>query len=155
MQMAGLAFSGKLAGLVDVLVRCGVYKLLISSAMRFGGENAASRLGTALVLVRSDASLFFSFLFYLFQRPFPMKAALFSFVAAAALFITTAASAAAPFDHDHDRDLRRMSPRERARYEQVQRERDRRAAIERARWEAQHRHDRGPSYGYGYGYGRR
>ena len=84
-----------------------------------------------------------------------MKASLFSFVAAAALFVTTAASAATPFDHNHDRDLRRLSPRERARYEQqlryeqAQRERDRRAAIERARWEAQHRHDRGPSYGYG------
>lgn len=82
-----------------------------------------------------------------------MKAALFSFVAAAALFVSTAVSAAVPFDHD--RDVRRMSPRERARYEQqmryeqAQRERDRRAAIERARWEAQHRHDRGPSYGYG------
>jgi hypothetical protein len=82
-----------------------------------------------------------------------MKASLFSFVAAAALFVTTAASAATPFDHD--RDLRRLSPRERARYEQqqryeqAQRERDRRAAIERARWEAQHRHDRGPAYGYG------
>jgi hypothetical protein len=45
-----------------------------------------------------------------------MKAALFSFVAAAALFVTTAASAA-----DHDRDLRRLSPRERARYEQQMR----------------------------------
>lgn len=80
-----------------------------------------------------------------------MKASLFSFVAAAALFVTTAASAAAPFDHD--RDLRRLSPRERARYEQQMRfeqaQRDRRAAIERARWEAQHRHDRGPSYSYG------
>ncbi|MGI4735375.1 MAG: hypothetical protein ACRYG7_09370 [Janthinobacterium lividum] len=83
-----------------------------------------------------------------------MKASLFSFVAAAALFVTTAASAA-PFNHD--RDYRRLSPRERARYEQqirfeqAQRERDRRAAIERARWEAQHRHDRSPVYGYGYG----
>jgi hypothetical protein len=80
---------------------------------------------------------------------------LFSFVAAAALFITTAASAAAPLDHD--RDLRRMSPRERARYEQqmryerAQRERDMQLARERARWEAQHRYDRGPAYGYGYG----
>jgi hypothetical protein len=82
-----------------------------------------------------------------------MKAPLFSFVAAAALFATTAASAAAPFNHDHDRDLRRMSPRERARYEQqlrnerAQRERDIQLARERARWEAQHRNDRGPSYG--------
>jgi hypothetical protein len=84
-----------------------------------------------------------------------MKTSLFSFVAAAALFVTTAASAAAPFDHD--RDLRRMSPRERARYEQqmryerAQRERDMQLARERARWEAQHRYDRGPAYGYGYG----
>jgi hypothetical protein len=84
-----------------------------------------------------------------------MKASLFSFVAAAALFVTTAASAATPFDHDHD--LRRMSPRERARYEQqmryerAQHEREMQLARERARWEAQHRHDRGPSYGYGYG----
>jgi len=85
-----------------------------------------------------------------------MKASLFSFVAAAALFVTTAASAA-PFDHD--RDLRRMSPRERARYEQAQRERarfeqaqrerERQQAIERARWEAQHRSDRGPARPYG------
>ena len=56
-----------------------------------------------------------------------MKASLFSFVAAAALFVATAASAA-PFDHD--RDLRRMSPRERARYEQAQRDR---ARFEQAR----------------------
>jgi Ni/Co efflux regulator RcnB len=79
-----------------------------------------------------------------------MKASLFSFVAAVALFATTAASAA-PIDHD--RDLRRMSPRERARYEQAQRdraryeqaqrERERQQAMERARWEAQHRNDRG------------
>jgi Ni/Co efflux regulator RcnB len=81
-----------------------------------------------------------------------MKASLFSFVAAVALFATTAASAA-PINHD--RDLRRMSPRERARYEQAQRdraryeqaqrerERERQQAIERARWEAQHRNDRG------------
>jgi hypothetical protein len=71
-----------------------------------------------------------------------MKAALFSFVAAAALFITTAASAAPA--SDHDRDLRRLSPRERARFEQAQRARERQQAIERARWEAQHRHDRQP-----------
>jgi len=82
-----------------------------------------------------------------------MKASLFSFVAAAALFVTTAASAASPADHD--RDLRRLSPRERARYEQqmryerAQREREMQQARERARWEAQHRHDRGPSYSYG------
>ena len=81
-----------------------------------------------------------------------MKAFLFSFVAAAAFFVTTAASAAAPFGHDHDRDLRRLSPRERARYEQqmryerAQRERDMQLARERARWEAQHR---GSAYGYG------
>lgn len=84
-----------------------------------------------------------------------MKASLFSFVAAAALFVTTAASAAAPFYHDHDHDLRRLSPRERARYEQqmryerAQRERDLKLARERARWEAQHRNTRGPAYGYG------
>jgi hypothetical protein len=89
------------------------------------------------------------------QPSLSMKTSLFSFVAAAALFITTAASAAAPLDHD--RDLRRMSPRERARYEQqmryerAQRERDMQLARERARWEAQHRYDRGPAYGYGYG----
>ena len=76
-----------------------------------------------------------------------MKASLFSFVAAAAFFVTTAASAAAPFDHD--RDLRRMSPRERDRYERVQREHEIQMARERARWEAQHRHDRAPDYGYG------
>jgi len=84
-----------------------------------------------------------------------MKASFFSFVAAAALFATTAASAA-PFDHD--RDLRRLSPRERARYEQAQRdrarfeqtqrERERQQALERARWEVQHRHDRGPARSY-------
>ena len=80
-----------------------------------------------------------------------MKASLFSFVAAAALFVSTVASAAAP--SDHDRDLRRLSPRERARYEQqmryerAQREREMQLARERARWEAQHRHDRGPAYG--------
>jgi hypothetical protein len=84
-----------------------------------------------------------------------MKAALFSFVAAAALFVTTAASAAAP--SDHDRDLRRMSPRERARYEQqmryerAQHERELQLARERARWEAQHRPVRGPAYSYGNG----
>lgn len=76
-----------------------------------------------------------------------MKACLFSFVAAAALFATTAASAT-PFDHDHD--LRRLSPRERARIEQAQRARERQQAIERARWEAQHRHDRGPARPYGH-----
>jgi Ni/Co efflux regulator RcnB len=86
-----------------------------------------------------------------------MKASLFSFVAAAALFVATVASAA-PFDHD--RDLRRMSPRERARYEQsqrerarfeqAQRERERQQDIERARWEAQHRYDRGPARPYGH-----
>jgi Ni/Co efflux regulator RcnB len=86
-----------------------------------------------------------------------MKASLFSFVAAAALFVATVASAA-PFDHD--RDLRRMSPRERARYEQSQRERARfeqaprararQQDIERARWEAQHRYDRGPARPYGH-----
>jgi Ni/Co efflux regulator RcnB len=86
-----------------------------------------------------------------------MKASLFSFVAAAALFATTAA-AAAPINHD--RDLRRMSPRERARYEQsqrerarfeqAQRERERQQAIERARWEAAHRYDRGPARPYGH-----
>jgi Ni/Co efflux regulator RcnB len=86
-----------------------------------------------------------------------MKASLFSFVAAAALFVATAASAAPA--GDHDRDLRRMSPRERARYEQAQRERarfeqaqrerERQQAIERARWEAQHRYDRGPARPYG------
>lgn len=76
-----------------------------------------------------------------------MKASLFSFVAAATLFLTTAASAA-PFDHD--RDLRRMSPRERAWVEQAQRARERQQAIERARWEAQHRHDRGPARPYGH-----
>ena len=74
-----------------------------------------------------------------------MKASFFSFVAAAALFATTAASATPA---DHDRDLRRLSPRERARYEQAQRERERQQAIERARWEAQHRHDRGPARPY-------
>jgi hypothetical protein len=68
-----------------------------------------------------------------------MKASFFSFVAAVALFATTAASAA-PL---HDRDLRRLSPRERARYEQAQREHDRQMARERARWEAQHRAYRG------------
>ncbi|MGI4866071.1 MAG: hypothetical protein ACRYFZ_19260 [Janthinobacterium lividum] len=76
-----------------------------------------------------------------------MKASLFSFVAAAALLVTTAASAA-PFDHD--RDLRRMSPRERARYEQAQREQARQQARERARWEAQHRNDRGPARPFGH-----
>ena len=86
-----------------------------------------------------------------------MKASFFSFVAAAALFVTTAASAAPA--GDHDRDLRRLSPRERARYEQAQRdrarfeqaqrERERQQAIERARWEAQHRSDRGPARPYG------
>ena len=76
-----------------------------------------------------------------------MKASFFSFVAAAALFVTTAASAA-PFDHD--RDLRRLSPRERARVEQAQRARERQQALERARWEAQHRHDRGPARPYGH-----
>jgi hypothetical protein len=76
-----------------------------------------------------------------------MKASFFSFVAAVALFTTTAASAA-PFDHD--RDLRRLSPRERARVEQAQRARERQQAIERARWEAQHRHDRGPARPYGH-----
>jgi hypothetical protein len=85
-----------------------------------------------------------------------MQSAFFSFIAAAALLVTTAASAT-PFDHD--RDLRRMSPRERARYEQAQRERarfeqaqrerERQQAIERARWEAQHRYDRGPARPYG------
>jgi len=59
-----------------------------------------------------------------------MKASFFSFVAAAALFVTTAASAA-PFDHD--RDLRRLSPRERARVEQAQRACKRQQAIERSR----------------------
>ncbi len=88
-----------------------------------------------------------------------MKASLFSFVAAAALFATTAVSAA-PLDRDHDRDLRRLSPRERARYEQAQRtqaryeqaqrERARQQAIERARYEqAQRRYDRGPARPYG------
>lgn len=76
-----------------------------------------------------------------------MKASFFSFVAAAALFATTAASAA-PFDHDHV--LRRLSPRERARVEQAQRARERQQAIERARWEAQHRHDRGLARPYGH-----
>ncbi|MGI4821116.1 MAG: hypothetical protein ACRYFV_07875 [Janthinobacterium lividum] len=76
-----------------------------------------------------------------------MKASFFSFVAAAALLVTTAASAT-PFDHD--RDLRRLSPRERARVEQAQRARERQQAIERARWEAQHRHDRGPARPYGH-----
>jgi len=76
-----------------------------------------------------------------------MKASIFSFVAAAALFITTAASAAPV---DHDRDLRRLSPRERARVEQAQRARERQQASERARWEAQHRHDRGPARPYGH-----
>lgn len=86
-----------------------------------------------------------------------MKASFFSFVAAAALFATTAASAAPV---DHDRDLRRLSPRERAQYEQAQRdrarfeqaqrERARQQALERARWEAQHRHDRGPACPYGH-----
>lgn len=66
-----------------------------------------------------------------------MKAAFFSFVAAAALFATTAASAAPV---DHERDLRRLSPRERARVEQAQ----------RARWEAQYRHDRGPARPFGH-----
>jgi Ni/Co efflux regulator RcnB len=85
-----------------------------------------------------------------------MKASLFSFVAAAALFVSTAASAAPAADHD--RDLRRMSPRERVRYEQAQRERtrfeqaqrerERQQAIERARWEAAHRYDRGPARPY-------
>jgi hypothetical protein len=64
-----------------------------------------------------------------------MKASFFSFVAAVALFATTAVSAA-PL---HDRDLRRVSPRERFRYEQAQREHARQLARERARWEAQHR----------------
>jgi Ni/Co efflux regulator RcnB len=76
-----------------------------------------------------------------------MKASFFSFIAAAALFATTATSAA-PFDHE--RDLRRLSPRERARMEQAQRARERQQAIERARWEAQHRHDRGPARPYGH-----
>lgn len=76
-----------------------------------------------------------------------MKASFFSFVAAAALLVTTAASAG-PFDHD--RDLRRMSPRERARYEQAQREQARQQARERARWEAQHRNDRGPARIFGH-----
>jgi hypothetical protein len=76
-----------------------------------------------------------------------MKASLFSFVAAAALFTTTAASAAPV---DHDRDLRHLSPRERVRVEQAQRARERQQAIERARWEAQHRHDRGPACPYGH-----
>jgi Ni/Co efflux regulator RcnB len=86
-----------------------------------------------------------------------MKASLFSFVAAVALFAATAVSAA-PLDRDHD--LRRLSPRERARYEQAQRtqaryeqaqrERERRQAIERARYEqAQRRYDRGPARPYG------
>ena len=84
-----------------------------------------------------------------------MKASLFSFVAAAVLFATTAVSAA-PIDHD--RDLRRLSPRERARYEQAQRdrarfeqaqrERERQQAIERARWAAQHRNDQSRSGRY-------
>lgn len=87
-----------------------------------------------------------------------MKASLFSFVAAAALFATTAASAATPFDHNHDQDLRRLSPRERARYEQqmryerAQREHELQLARERARWEAQHRPAHGPAYSYGYGH---
>ena len=76
-----------------------------------------------------------------------MKASFFSFVAAAALFATTAASAAPV---DYDRDLRRLSPRERARLEQAQRARERQQAMERARWEAQHRHDRGPARPYGH-----
>jgi len=76
-----------------------------------------------------------------------MKASLFSFVAAATLFVTTAVSAAPV---DHDRDLRRLSPRERARVEQAQRARERQQAMERARWEAQHRHDHGPTRPYGH-----
>jgi len=76
-----------------------------------------------------------------------MKASFFSFVAAAALFATTAVSASPV---DHDRDLRRLSPRERARIEQAQRARERQQALERARWEAQHRHDRGPARPYGH-----
>lgn len=64
-----------------------------------------------------------------------MKASFFSFVAAAALFATTAASAAPV---GHDRDLRRLSPRERAQYEQAQRDRARfeQAQRERARQQA-------------------
>ena len=99
----------------------------------------------------------YSFFLSLFPLFTVMKASLFSCVAAAALFISTAASAA-PLG-DHDRDLRRMSPRERARYEQAQRDRarfeqaqrarERQQAQERARWEAQHRHDRGPARPYG------
>jgi hypothetical protein len=71
---------------------------------------------------------------------------LFSYVAAAALLVTTAASAAP--SRDHDRDLRRLSPRERARVEQAPRARERQQAIERAHWEAQRRHDRGPARAY-------
>jgi hypothetical protein len=75
-----------------------------------------------------------------------MEVSFVSFVAAAALLVSTAASAA-PIG-DHDRDLRHLSSREWTRVEQAQRARERQQAIARAG--EPHRHDRGSARPYGH-----